>query len=163
MKKIILLIAAMLIIASVTGCDMIKKKFSNCKSGTLGDKVEDSTGRSTYEGANISLVSASSESITVKIENNSASTWQSGNMRDYFLEGEKDGEWYRVEQIGEFANTMELMIFAPGDKLTHTFEFCERYGDLPSGKYRVVKAFWANATATAEAQEFYLICEFTVE
>jgi hypothetical protein len=84
-------------------------------------------------------------------------------MRDYSLEAEKNGEWYTVNQVGELANTMELMIFAPGETLTHTFEFKERYGNLPSGKYRVVKSFWANKTETADAHEFHLVCEFTVE
>jgi hypothetical protein len=84
-------------------------------------------------------------------------------MRDYRLEIERDGEWYEVKQIGELANTMELMIFAPEQELTHTFEFAERYGKLATGRYRVVKSFWANATETSEAGEFYLVCEFTVE
>ena len=84
-------------------------------------------------------------------------------MRDYRLETERGGEWYEVKQIGEFANTMELMIFTPGQILTHTFDLELRYGKLPAGSYRVVKSFWANATATEEAHEFYLICEFSVE
>jgi hypothetical protein len=127
----------------------------------LGDK---SDGAKTEEqGALITLVSSNSSSLTVRIENSTDSTWQSGNMRDYSLEAEKNGEWYTVTQIGEFANTMELMIFAPGETLTHTFEFKERYGNLPSGKYRVVKSFWANKTETADAHEFHLVCEFTVE
>jgi hypothetical protein len=84
-------------------------------------------------------------------------------MGDYRLEIERDGEWYEVKQIGELANTMELMIFSPEQSLTHTFNFSERYGRLTAGKYRVVKSFWANATEKADAHEFYLICEFTVE
>jgi hypothetical protein len=127
----------------------------------LGDK---SDGAKTEEqGALITLVSSNSSSLTVRIENSTDSTWQSGNMRDYSLEAEKNGEWYTVNQVGELANTMELMIFAPGETLTHTFEFKERYGNLPSGKYRVVKSFWANKTETADAHEFHLVCEFTVE
>ena len=108
-------------------------------------------------------ISNTSDTLTVKIENLTDSTWQSGNMRDYSLEAERDGEWYSVTQIGEFANTMELMLFAPGNELTHTFKFKDRYGKLPAGKYRVVKSFWANATETVEAGEFHLVCEFTVE
>ena len=84
-------------------------------------------------------------------------------MRDYRLEAQNDGEWYEVLQTGEFANTMELMIFAPGESITHTFLFSERYGKLAEGRYRVVKFFWANKTETEDAHEFVLICEFDVK
>ena len=128
------------------------------KKATVGDRAPD--GREEYEGAVMQYVSSTDGSLTVLIENNTDSVWQSGNMRDYRLEVEKDGEWYTVEQIGELANTMELMIFAPGDALTHTFVFTERYGKLEAGKYRVAKSWWANASDTREAGEFYLYCEF---
>lgn len=165
MKKISLIIAAALIIASLSGCDTIKKAFSRFGKITLGDKIstDEHGDRSSFEGASITRVSNTRDSLTVKIFNGTASTWQSGNMKDYSLEAEKDGAWYSVKQIGEFANTMELMIFAPGQRMTHTFKFSERYGELIPGKYRVVKSFWANATETNEAREFHLICEFTVE
>ena len=166
MRKIILIAALLLIAVSLSSCDMINEWFFDTDDGvedaTVGDKAENSDGY-TYDGALITLVSSTSDSLTVRIENNTDSTWQSGNMRDYRLEVEIDGEWYEVTQIGELANTMELMLFAPGETLTHTFEFGDRYGKLPAGKYRVVKSFWANATDTAEAGEFRLVCEFTVE
>lgn len=160
MKNTLLIAAIMLVLISLTGCDMIEKIIP-LKNATVGDKAN--SDNPTREGADITLISSSATALTVKIENNTDSTWQSGNMRDYHLEARKDGEWYTVNQIGEFANTMELMIFAPGENMTHTFEFSERYGKLADGKYRVVKSFWANATPTTEAHEFHLICEFTVE
>ena len=159
MRKIIFVAALILLCVSLMSCDMINKFFEN--DIKIGDK---SDGTKTEEqGALITLLSSDSSSLTVRIENNTDSTWQSGNMRDYVLEAEKDGEWYTVTQIGELMNTMELVIFAPGETMTHTFKFTERYGNLPAGKYRVVKSFWANKTATAEAHEFHLVCEFTVE
>lgn len=159
MKKIIIAAALILLCASLMSCDMINRFLRD--DIKLGDKSDSS--KTEEQGALITLVSSDSSSLTVRIENNTDSTWQSGNMRDYSLEMEKDGEWYTVTQMGEFANTMELMIFAPGETLTHTFEFTERYGNLPQGKYRVVKSFWANKTETADAHEFHLVCEFTVE
>ena len=161
MKKIIFISALLLLCASLVGCDMINKMIPGNNHATPGDKSD--TPKIEEQGAIISLISADASSLTVKIENNTDSTWQSGNMRDYLLEVEKDGEWYTVNQIGEFANTMELMIFAPGEKLTHTFKFTDRYGNLGPGKYRVVKSYWANKTPSADAHEFHLVCEFTVE
>ena len=161
MSRIIFVVAALLLLLSLVGCDMIDK-YTPEKDASIGDKVADSE-KVTEDGADVTVVSSSDTALTVTIVNNTDSTWQSGNMRDYRLEVEKDGEWYEVKQIGEYANTMELMIFASGQSMTHTFEFAARYGKLSAGKYRIVKSFWANATPTSEAHEFYLICEFTVE
>ena len=159
MKKIITVAALILLFASLVSCDMINKIFSD--DIKVGDKSE--SPKNEENGAVATVISSDSSSLTVKIEKYTGSTWQSGNMRDYSLEVERNGEWYTVAQVGEFANTMELMIFAPGETLTHTFAFAERYGNLTAGKYRVVKSFWANKTETVDAHEFYLICEFTVE
>ena len=162
MKKTVLILAAICIIfSSLTGCATVRGFIAK----ELGAKVTDEPEceKTTYDGAIMEYISSTSDTLTVHIKNGTDSTWQSGNMRDYHLEAERDGQWYEVEQIGEFANTLELMIFAPGNEMTHTFSFFERYGKLAPGKYRVVKEFWANATETAEAHEFHLVCEFTVE
>ena len=163
MRKNILIAAVMLMLTCIMGCDKLNDTIDSIKNATVGDKIEDTDLPPADEGAVITLISASDTSLSVKIENNTDSTWQSGNMRDYRLDVMRDGEWYEVKQIGEYANTMELMLFAPEQTLTHTFEFSNRYGKLPKGEYRVVKSFWANATEKAEAHEFNLICEFTVE
>ena len=162
MKKTLISIAALLIISlSLVGCDLINGFVAKNVGSTLAEKADGE--KTKYENADIQYISNTDTSLTVKIKNNTESTWQSGNMRDFWLEAQKDGEWYKVKQIGEFANTMELMIFAPGQEMTHTFNFADRYGKLTPGTYRVVKSYWANATATAEAGEFHLVCEFTVE
>ena len=161
-RKTLIIIAAIIIISvSLAGCDAVKELSNKKSDATIGGKSDGE--KISYENAEMRYVSSTSNSLTVQIVNNTASTWQSGNMRDYSLEAEKDGEWYSVTQIGEYANTMELMIFAPGQEMTHTFKFDERYGKLASGKYRVVKSWWANATETTAAGEFHLVCEFTVE
>lgn len=162
MKKTVLILAALLIIiSSFTGCDAIRTLVA--KAQCSGVKEEAADEKTVLDGAIMEYISSTQDTLTVRMENRTDSTWQSGNMRDYHLEAEIDGTWYEVEQIGEFANTMELMIFAPGDEMTHTFSFSARYGRLSAGKYRVVKSFWANATDTVEAHEFHLVCEFTVE
>ena len=161
MKKTALLaLAILLILATMTGCDVIKTVIREKHGVELGEKSEE---KIPFDGAKIEYISSTPESLTVRIRNDSRSTWQSGNMKDYHLEIEKDGEWYIVTQKGEFANTMELMIFAPGDEITHTFSFTDRYGKLSPGRYRVVKSWWANAAEGIEAGEFHLVCEFTVE
>lgn len=166
MRKIILIAFVCMLIYSVTGCDKLKNGIFGGGSDTNGAPKAETpvpdTERSELEGAVMKYVANTEKSLTVEMSNGTDSVWQSGNMRDYSLECERDGVWYTVEPKGDFANTMELMLFGPGDTLTHTFEFGERYGTLPAGKYRVVKSWWANATDTREAGEFYLVCEFTV-
>ena len=163
MKKLIIL-AACLLILSLTGCELadgIKFPWGKDSEISASDPVDYTyTG---YDGAIIAYVKSDAKSLTVTISNESDSTWQSGNMRSYSLEVLRDGVWYAVEPTGDLANTMELMIFAPGEKITHTFDLYARYGELPAGHYRVVKSYWANKTETKEAGEFYLACEFDVE
>ncbi len=154
MKKAIVLTSVIFCLFIFTGCSMLNKNASS------GDKADTSQGG--YDGAVIEYVKSDETSLTVKITNNTSSTWQSGNMRDYQLQVLNGEEWYRVEQIGEFANTMELMLIAPGESLTHTFEFKNRYGILGTGHYRVVKSFWANKTDTEEERSFALVLEFDV-
>ena len=161
MKKIMIL-AACLLILSLTGCKLVDSVRDIFDGGiTCGGPVQ--RGDSDYEGAIISYVDNDSRSVTVTIKNESLSTWQSGNMRSYSLETERDGVWYEVTPTGDLANTMELLIFAPGEEMTHTFDLYARYGELPEGHYRVVKSYWANKTAFKDATEFHLTCEFWVE
>ena len=155
MKRILFIALVCLLTCAFIGCD------TSDKNSSISNPVEGE--REEKEGAVMKYKSNTNTSLSVVMENNTDSVWQSGNMKDYRLEAERDGAWYEVEQKGEFANTMELLLFAPGETLDHTFEFADRYGTLSAGKYRVVKSWWANATETSEAHEFYLICEFTVE
>ena len=159
MKRIAVFVLLSFLLLSFCACGLLD--FGKI---SVGERVEDD--ENTKEGISDSAmryISHTETSLTVEMANGSQSTWQSGNMRDYELHVKKDGVWHRVEQKGEFANTMELMLFAPGDTITHTFEFDERYGRLTPGEYRVVKNFWANETDSQEAGAFYLSCEFIVE
>ena len=167
MKKILLIALLCLVIGSMVGCDTLKSGiFGNDNNDGDDSKTPTPTedaGHTELKGAVMKYISSDDKTLTVELENDTDSVWQSGNMRDYALERESDGKWYTVEPKGDFANTMELMLFGPGDKLVHTFDFSERYGVLAAGKYRVVKSWWANATDTTEAGEFYLTLEFSVE
>ncbi len=150
MKKIIKALMLLLCFLPICGCAVID-------SGELAQDPE-----KLYTGADVTVISADRNSLTVKIVNNSESVWQSGNMRDYELQMLHNGEWYKVKQIGEFANTMELMVLVPGEDLEHTFEFTQRYGILSNGSYRVVKSYWANSTETEDGRSFDLVINFKV-
>ena len=77
MKKIITIAALILLFASLVSCDMINKIFPD--DIKVGDKSE--SPKNEENGAVATVISSDSSSLTVKIENNTGSTWQSGNMR----------------------------------------------------------------------------------
>ena len=158
MKRLLFFTLIFLLASALIACETKNEETDEI---IIGDLVED--GRESYEGAIMQHISNTNTTLTVYMENATEAAWQSGNMRDYHLEVELDGVWYKVEDKNEVPNTMEAMIFAPGDTVTHTFDFSERYGTLTAGKYRVVKSWWANATETSKGGGFYLTCEFTVD
>ncbi len=155
MRKLILVLVMLVLSALPVGCDPAEKGMTVCGSAT-----ELTEG---LDGARMIYLSSDETSLTVRIENGTEAIWQSGNMRNYELQVQRSDGWYRVEQIGELANTMELIIFLPGESMDHTFSFTERYGVLESGRYRVVKSFWANYDETGEDRAFDLVLEFDIE
>lgn len=158
MKKTLFIALICILTAVLIACDTKEEKDDEI---SIGDPVPDERGN--LEGARMEYVSNTNTSLTVFMKNDTDSTWQSGNMRDYHLEMFCNGVWCIVEDKVEIPNTMELMLFAPGETLTHTFDLSVRYGTLGKGRYRVVKSWWANATKTVVAGEFYLMCEFDVD
>ena len=79
MKRIIFIAALLLLASALIGCDMINKIIPN-KDASISNKAEGDT--VSFDGADVSVISSSATSLTGNIENNTDSTWQSGNMRD---------------------------------------------------------------------------------
>ncbi len=154
MKKAIIFALIFAITAAFTGCNMKNEDM------IIGDRSDISP--ISKDGAEVSVLNVTPSSLTVKIKNNTDSFWQSGNYREYSLEYKLGGEWYKVTQTGETANTMELVIFAPGEELTHTFDLENRYGKLNTGTYRLIKSYWANRTDSEDAHAFYITIEFDI-
>ncbi len=155
MKKLILLTAILLLMAHFSEYTLMDKKVD------LGDAAP-AVGEA-LDGAGMIYISSDDRSLTVKVENNTGVVWQSGNMKQYRLEKKVEGEWRSLTQIGEFANTMELIIISDGESFEHRFDFSKRYGTLTDGTYRVVKSFWANYPPPADGEAFDLILEFEVK
>ncbi len=150
-------LAAIICCLSLYGCNMTDKSYPDA---TVGDAADEPY--ASIDGANIECTGCDRTSLSVRITNASPAVWQSGNMREYELHRKEGDVWYRVEQIGEFANTMELMIFPIGDTVEHTFDFSVRYGALPDGSYRLVKSCWAHKTENSDAAAFALVLEFEI-
>ena len=98
---------------------------------------------------------ATSTGITYTISNQSEKDLSDG--RDYSLQQEKDGRWYRIEPKSEVAVTMELLWIPAGNADTEEISWEDAYGKLPAGNYRILKSFSDNERG------YYLTGEFRIE
>lgn len=93
--------------------------------------------------------------ITYTISNQSEKDLSYG--RDYSLQQEKDGKWYRIEPKSELAVTLELLWIPAGNTDTEEISWEDAYGKLPSGNYRILKNFSDNERG------YYLTGEFSID
>ena len=98
----------------------------------------------THEGVTMTLVDGSAYpgQVQVTILNTTDTEIDSGNSADFFLQVEQNGQWYDLEENGDFVNTAEAYIFESGTPREMTFQWANRYGSLDPGHYRAVKWFF---------------------
>ena len=95
----------------------------------------------THEGVTMTVVDGSAYpgQVKVTILNATDTEIDSGNSADFFLQVEQNGQWYDLEENGDFANTAEAYIFEKNTPREMTFQWASRYGSLDAGHYRAVK------------------------
>ena len=66
-----------------------------------------------HEGVTMTVVDGSAYpgQVKVTILNATDTEIDSGNSADFFLQVEQDGQWYDLEENGDFSNTAEAYIF----------------------------------------------------
>lgn len=96
----------------------------------------------------------SADSALFWVDNRSDSSVSCGT--DYTLDVLVDGSWYEIDCDAD--HSAELLTIAPGERLTLTYGWEERYGALPPGDYRLVKSFQSGAFRTVR-----IACAFRVE
>ena len=98
----------------------------------------------THEGVTMTVVDGSAYpgQVKVTILNATDTEIDSGNSADFFLQVEQNGQWYDLEENGDFANTAEAYIFEKNTPREMTFQWASRYGSLDAGHYRAVKWFF---------------------
>ncbi len=74
--------------------------------------------------------------LTIIIENKSNDKYIYGNS--YYLEYYENDKWNIMNQT---SNTLEAYGLKPNQKIENTIDWSYSYGELPSGKYRIVKNF----------------------
>ena len=99
----------------------------------------------------------SSTEVTVEMVNLSNMYLASGNEHDFFLQVEKDGVWYTLVSKEDLVNTTEALVSTPGSEMQFNFNWEDRYGQLESGHYRVVKSFCPEEDYS---EQYHLAVEF---
>ena len=121
-----------------------------------------------HEGVTMTLVDGSAYpgQVKVTILNATDTEIDSGNSADFFLQIEQDGQWYNLEENGDFANTAEAYIFEKNTPREMTFQWASRYGSLDAGHYRAVKWFFEFHKDETERDkrvvDFALAAEFDI-
>lgn len=117
----------------------------------------------TYEGVTMTAVEGTAKpgGITIEILNTTNEEIESGNQADFAVQVEKNGEWYRLKEPAEWANTAEAWGFLKNQPVTIELRWNNRYGALPEGHYRVVKSF-VEYHETGEQVYFTLAVEFEI-
>ena len=121
-----------------------------------------------HEGVTMTLVEGSvyPGQVKVTILNTTDTEIDSGNSADFFLQVEQDGQWYDLEESGDFVNTAEAYIFEKGTPREMTFQWASRYGSLDTGHYRAVKWFFEFHENETERDkrivDFALAAEFDI-
>ena len=122
----------------------------------------------THEGVTMTVVDGSAYpgQVQVTILNTTDTEIDSGNSADFFLQVEQNGQWYDLEENGDFVNTAEAYIFESGTPREMTFQWASRYGSLDPGHYRAVKWFFEFHEDETEQDkrvvDFALAAEFDI-
>ena len=121
-----------------------------------------------HEGVTMTVVDGSAYpgQVKVTILNATDTEIDSGNSADFFLQVEQDGQWYDLEESGDFVNTAEAYIFEKNTPREMTFQWASRYGSLDAGHYRAVKWFFEFHETETERDkrivDFALAAEFDI-
>ena len=122
-----------------------------------------------HEGVTMTVVDGSAYpgQVKVTILNATDTEIDSGNSADFFLQVEQDGQWYDLEENGDFSNTAEAYIFEKDMPREMAFQWAGRYGSLDTGHYRAVKWFFEFHENETEQDkrvvDFALAAEFDIK
>ena len=99
----------------------------------------------------------------VEILNATPAEITSGNGADFFIQAERDGQWYALETLqDEYANTAEAYVYETDVPRELTLNWTAYYGSLSPGRYRVCKWFF-EYRGPGDTTDFLLAAEFTLE
>ena len=86
---------------------------------------------------------------------NDLKTWEWYDIQTW-----EDGEWHRLDQLTDGLWTDVLYQLPTGESTFFSTNWKTWYGELPSGKYRIVKEIFK--TTADEIATYYLAVEFEI-
>lgn len=105
--------------------------------------------------------SVSPVELTVIFENNSDK--QGIYSEDFLLEKEIKGDWYQVPPIlDDYGFTEPGYELPPSEIAEFTIDWNWLYGNLDTGKYRIVKGI-SDFRGTGDYDKYYLAAQFTID
>ena len=126
MKRIFALVFAAILLLS--GCG------AGNKSLGISEEIITDT-----EILKLKIIEVGSEKIALEIKNESKC--EIGYEEFYFLEFEKDDEWHRLAPKYEESFIEVAYVLEKESSCTWGDRFSRIYGELPEGKYRLIKYF----------------------
>lgn len=120
-------------------------------AGDLSDKTVN-----TAEGLVLSIDSVTVSGAEYTVTNNTDTPARCGTGADCLLEVKRDDEWYELRQTVDSPMTMELYHCTREEPLKQSVDWSTRYGELPAGRYRLLKSAWFDDSV-------WLAAEFSVK
>lgn len=94
------------------------------------------------------------------IKNSSDITYEISTPDDYRMEVFTGGKWRKINVFWDV--TAEAYTLQPNESITFSLDFYEHFGELPAGKYRIIKEAAPYGEAGAESEAGYFLCDFEI-
>jgi len=169
MKKLILLLIISMSLTACTAPDKTDFKTEDKKDEIeISDKYDGEV--NTFDGMTITInedtLTPSGATVTILNTTDSVDPEKdeisSGKPHLMSVHVYKDNAWYKVKQQKEVgAITSEAYIYLKDKPMEVEVNWAEYYGELPEGKYRLVKTFTKGYGP--ESEDFTLAAEFNIE
>ena len=106
-------------------------------------------------GVRLTITHTENEVLYYKLETSeSAGPLTTGNGQDAILERWEGNEWRQMPQKDDFAWTMEAYGVSPQNPWEGSLSMERKYGNLRSGRYRLIKQFTAAGGKYSAKAEF---------
>lgn len=170
MKKIIYLFMLLSFFVCITGCSQTEN--GNRFVEDYSEEYEVSPYGSEEKLnvlPNLKIVQDSENSLDLKkisffIENDSDREYQ--YSENYFeIEAEQSGNWYQLAQLDDPSTNSEAdCIIKPDERKTLQVDVKSYYGELPAGRYRIIKQFsYFESERDWDYDTYNLSCEFVIK
>lgn len=150
-KSFTLIFSLLIIIFYVTGCNNGKQLNIGGKSDVL-DNINNGVVLEIKDGT------LSNMGTKIELTNNSEKILRYGP--DYFIEINENNEWHVINVHSVFHTI--LYSLHKGESVEYKIDWETNYGELPKGKYRLIKYFYFEDENKNKSDDFTVSVEFEI-